>query len=77
MAVAKVRRNDACPCGSGLKYKQCCERKREQMSRVSLFAIAGVIVAMAAVLVYSFTAERDSGSRQVWDPDHGHYHNVP
>ncbi len=77
MAVAEVRRNDACPCGSGLKYKQCCERKREQMSRVSLFAIAGVIVAMAAVLVYSFTAERGSGSRQVWDPDHGHYHNIP
>ena len=47
------------------------------MSRVSLVAIAGVIVAMAAVLVYSFTAERGSGSRQVWDPDHGHYHNVP
>ena len=23
-AGAKVRRNDPCPCGSGLKYKQCC-----------------------------------------------------
>ena len=22
--VAKVGRNDACPCGSGKKYKQCC-----------------------------------------------------
>ena len=77
MAVAKVRRNDPCPCGSGLKYKQCCERKQEQMSRVSLFAIVAVVVAMAAVLVYSFTAERASGSRQVWDPEHGHYHTVP
>jgi hypothetical protein len=47
------------------------------MSRVSLFAIAGVIVAMAAVLVYSFTSERGSVSRQVWDPVHGHYHSVP
>jgi len=77
MAVAKVGRNDVCPCGSGLKFKQCCERKREQMSRVSIFAIAGVIVAMVAVLVYNSTAERGVGSRQVWDSTHGHYHNVP
>ena len=47
------------------------------MSRLSLFAIAGVIVAMAAVLVYAFTTERGAGTRQVWDPDHGHYHSVP
>ena len=23
---AKTRRNDKCPCGSGLKYKKCCRR---------------------------------------------------
>jgi len=23
-AVEKIRRNDRCPCGSGLKYKKCC-----------------------------------------------------
>ncbi|MDP3448219.1 MAG: SEC-C metal-binding domain-containing protein [Eubacteriales bacterium] len=22
--IAKVGRNDHCPCGSGLKYKNCC-----------------------------------------------------
>ena len=26
----KVGRNDPCPCGSGLKYKQCCLRKRSR-----------------------------------------------
>ena len=25
----KVGRNDPCPCGSGLKYKKCCQNKRE------------------------------------------------
>ena len=25
----KVRRNDLCPCGSGLKYKRCCLAKKE------------------------------------------------
>lgn len=77
MAVAKVGRNDPCPCGSELKFKQCCARKHDQMSRMSLIAITGVVLAVVAVLAYNFTTERGSGSRQVWDPDHGHYHTVP
>jgi len=28
----KIGRNDPCPCGSGKKYKQCCQ-KREQFER--------------------------------------------
>lgn len=27
LELPKVGRNDPCPCGSGLKYKKCCERK--------------------------------------------------
>jgi hypothetical protein len=26
-AMTKVGRNDPCPCGSGKKYKKCCEEK--------------------------------------------------
>ena len=26
-AMAKVGRNDPCPCGSGKKYKKCCQDK--------------------------------------------------
>ena len=47
------------------------------MSRLSLIAVGGVVVAIAAVLLYSFTGDRGSGTRRVWDPAHGHYHNVP
>lgn len=25
--MSKVGRNDPCPCGSGKKYKKCCEEK--------------------------------------------------
>ena len=25
----KVGRNDPCPCGSGKKYKQCCQKKQQ------------------------------------------------
>ena len=28
IASAKIGRNDPCPCGSGKKYKQCCEGKK-------------------------------------------------
>ena len=30
---AKVRRNDPCPCGSGLKYKKCCIRKEGSLPK--------------------------------------------
>jgi hypothetical protein len=26
--MGKVGRNDICPCGSGIKYKKCCEKKQ-------------------------------------------------
>jgi hypothetical protein len=28
-SAARVGRNDACPCGSGRKYKNCCMRKEQ------------------------------------------------
>jgi uncharacterized membrane protein len=48
------------------------------MSRTSQFAVVAVVVAIAATLVYTFTGNQGTGGgRQVWDPDHGHYHTVP
>src|SRR5262245_2614473 len=37
--VAKVGRNDPCPCGSGKKYRRCClEKDRERLSDPSPYA---------------------------------------
>lgn len=77
MAAGKVGRNDPCPCGSGRKFKQCCAAKAERRARVGTYAIIAVLVAIAGVIVYTFTADMGSGPRQVWDPVHGHYHTVP
>ncbi|MCY4121295.1 MAG: SEC-C metal-binding domain-containing protein [Acidobacteria bacterium] len=77
MAAAKAGRNDPCPCGSGRKYKQCCALKQDSRSKFGTYALIAVLVAIAGVLVYTFTADGGSGSRQVWDPVHGHYHTVP
>jgi len=31
-----IGRNDPCPCGSGKKYKKCCEEKNESKERAVL-----------------------------------------
>ncbi len=33
VAVRKVSRNDPCPCGSGKKYKQCCQLREEVQAK--------------------------------------------
>jgi hypothetical protein len=32
----KIGRNDPCPCGSGKKYKKCCEAADQQKARTEL-----------------------------------------
>jgi hypothetical protein len=34
--MAKIGRNTPCPCGSGKKYKRCCEQKEAEMRRREL-----------------------------------------
>jgi hypothetical protein len=38
--MAKIGRHDACPCGSGKKYKRCCLAKVEKAERQALAAAA-------------------------------------
>jgi tetratricopeptide (TPR) repeat protein len=38
--MAKIGRNDLCPCGSGKKYKKCCLAKDEENERQALVAAA-------------------------------------
>jgi tetratricopeptide (TPR) repeat protein len=37
--MAKIGRNDPCPCGSGKKYKRCCLAKVEKAERQALAAV--------------------------------------
>lgn len=74
--MAKIGRNEACPCGSGKKYKQCCESKAGgslMQSRVIMLLIAAAIV---AAILAGFSS-RDSGAGAgVWSAEHGHYHDA-
>ena len=37
--MAKIGRNDLCPCGSGKKYKRCCLARDEAAARENLAAV--------------------------------------
>lgn len=76
--MAKPGRNDTCPCGSGRKFKKCCESKTggRQTSRLLMLAVGAGLLAAVAAGVASFTSETRSSSVRVWDPAHGHYHDA-
>ena len=58
----KTNRNDPCPCGSGKKYKNCCEQKRFQsgdenrITRLLITAAGGVFLAIFLWGVIEFFA---------------------
>ena len=73
--AGKIGRNDPCPCGSGKKYKQCCERKAQALSPTAWLTIVGVAVAALVAIVLSFTTATSPGDPrclpgQVWNPGH-------
>jgi hypothetical protein len=76
----KAGRNDACPCGSGKKFKKCCEPKQGSLSsrgNTALLVIVGLLMAAGvAAGISSLTGERGHVSKPsgVWSPEHGHYH---
>ena len=76
--VSKVGRNDLCACGSGKKFKKCCEAKQARSAGATwmLVLIATVLVGGALAVATSFTTEKThkGNTTGVWDPVHGHYH---
>ena len=76
--MAKTGRNDPCPCGSGRKYKKCCEAKERGgavRGRVMMMVVGGAIIAALVAGIASFSGERSTPTR-VWSPEHGHYHDA-
>lgn len=79
MAKKKAERNDPCPCGSGKKYKNCCQGK-EGTSFKSTLGIFGIAVAVILGLLIVGMALSGSDGRQdcppglVWSDAHNHCH---
>ena len=74
--MAKVGRNDTCPCGSGKKFKHCCESKKAGSNRMTSLMLVVVAVAIVAAILASVFTEGDTsaGAGKVWSAEHGHYH---
>ena len=82
---SKIGRNVRCPCGSGRKYKNCCQGKARRMGPASWAGVLAFVAAAAFVVVLLLSLARgdsDTGPDtscppgQVWSPDHGHCHDM-
>lgn len=80
------RRNDPCSCGSGLKYKNCCENQptRTQWTRYAAGVALALVVAVGLVMAIMDWAGREPGPPQgpapdgkIWSEEHGHWHDAP
>jgi hypothetical protein len=77
--MIKTGRNDQCRCGSGKKYKKCCEAKDRTggtQSRTMLIVVGGAVLMALAAGITSFTSERSAATTRVWSSEHGHYHDA-
>ncbi len=82
--TTKVGRNDRCPCGSGKKYKHCCEGKAGRLSAAGWVTIAALVLAVGVLVYFLVNAAQNDGSGsarrrpcpagQVWSAQHGHCH---
>ena len=82
--TTKVGRNDRCPCGSGKKYKNCCEGKVGRLSAAGWVTIAALVLAAGVLVYFVINAAQSDGSGsagrracpagQVWSAQHGHCH---
>jgi hypothetical protein len=76
--VAAPGRNEPCSCGSGKKYKHCCEgRTRALPPALRLLIVALALAVAVAILVSVFDdhGSETAGPGRVWSPEHGHYHD--
>lgn len=73
----KAGRNDLCPCGSGKKFKRCCEA-RQQKNRLSTVMMVLVAAALLGGVAFAVSSLGEGSSTpapgRVWSQEHGHWH---
>lgn len=75
-----VGRNAPCPCGSGLKYKDCCAGKnRGGNAKWALALVALGVLGLGLALGAALLGPGDGGAPagKVWSEEHGHWHDAP
>lgn len=54
----RVGRNELCPCGSGRKYKNCCESKDAHRTSPGMIGLISAIALIAAVGIFAALSGR-------------------
>lgn len=82
----KTGRNSPCPCGSGKKYKRCCQGKDASRDAAwtkgggLLIAAVFVLILVGFVMMYTQSDATDGSASapagKVWSPEHGHWHDT-
>jgi len=72
-------RNDPCHCGSGKKYKNCCQGKDDSSFVSKGGMIAALIVILVGLVIAGYALSGDSGQPDcphgtVWSEAHQHCH---
>lgn len=74
----KTGRNDPCPCGSGKKYKKCCETKQHgSRSSRAMAIVVGIVIAGALAAALTSLGEDPTTvltPGRTWSEEHQHYH---
>lgn len=75
----KPERNDPCHCGSGKKYKNCCQKKDESgsSSKIAMIGVAAVVLivlVLAAIALLGGGSSVDCPPGTVWSDAHQHCH---
>jgi hypothetical protein len=76
---AHIGRNDPCPCGSGRKFKQCCEAKQHAPTPARRLLVWGALAIFLTALAFAINAaindtHEGSATGRVWSAEHGHWH---
>ncbi len=83
----KIGRNDPCRCGSGRKYKNCCQGKAGRMGPVGWAGLLAIVAVAVFLAVSLLSRGRSAGGSdtgpdtncppgQAWSAAHGHCHDM-
>ncbi|REL39210.1 hypothetical protein DYD21_04450 [Rhodohalobacter sp. SW132] len=75
----RPKRNEPCHCGSGKKYKNCCQKNDEagRSSKIAMIGVAAVVfivLILVAMSLFGGGSPVDCPPGTVWSDAHQHCH---
>tara|TARA_R110001599_G_scaffold150929_3_gene335342 strand:- start:45732 stop:45968 length:237 start_codon:yes stop_codon:yes gene_type:complete len=76
---SSIGRNDACHCGSGKKYKNCCLKKDKSSMKSNIGVVLLIVVVLLGLWFLGTALSNDDGAidcpaGKTWSQAHQHCH---